>query len=149
MTQAHAEMSAVVPAPPEDVYAVLADYRTGHPRILPRQYFSDLVVEEGGRGAGTVIRVSTRALGVERAYHMDVSEPEPGRVLVETDRISGLATSFTVTPAGDGGSLVRIATTWQTKPGIAGLLERLTTPPIMRRIYAAELRQLADYVRRR
>ncbi|HWQ13485.1 MAG TPA: SRPBCC family protein [Roseiflexaceae bacterium] len=149
MPQAHAAMSAVVPAAPEEVYTVLADYRTEHPRILPRQYFTSLAVQQGGRGAGTVIRVTTRALGVERSYLMDVSEPEPGRRLVETDRGSGLATSFTVTPTGDGHSLVEIATTWETRPGIAGALERLTTAPIMRRIYAAELRQLAQYMRER
>ena len=32
-------------------------------------------------------------------------------------------------------------------PGIGGVVERLLTPPIMRRIYRQELRQLAAYVR--
>ncbi len=38
-------------------------------------------------------------------------------------------------------SQVRSATDWE------GLIERLTTPPILRSIYTKELRQLASYLR--
>jgi len=36
--------SAIVPARRERVYSLIANYRDGHPRILPKQ-FSNLVVE--------------------------------------------------------------------------------------------------------
>jgi hypothetical protein len=52
------QSSAVIPARPEAIYAVLADYREAHPAILPKPYFTELKVEEGGQGAGTVIHVS-------------------------------------------------------------------------------------------
>src|SRR5918993_898798 len=45
-----------VPAPPAEVYAILADYTEGHPHILPSSYFRNIEVEEGGVGAGTRIR---------------------------------------------------------------------------------------------
>jgi hypothetical protein len=150
MSQIRVEASAVVAAAPQQVYAVFADYRNGHPRILPRAYFSDLAVEQGGYGAGTVFRVKTRFLGVERAYRMAVSEPAPGRTLVETDLDTGLATTFTITATSqEQQARVQIATVWEASGGMAGLIERLTTPPIMRMIYREELRQLAAYLQQK
>jgi hypothetical protein len=146
MRQLHAEAGAVIPARPEKVYAILRDYHQHHPQILPKNYFPKLELEQGGSGAGTVFRVWTRALGVEQNFHMDVSEPEPGRVLVETDRASGLRTTFTVRPTQQAQQAhVTIATEWQAQPGFAGLIEKLLTPLLMRRIYRKELQQLADY----
>lgn len=147
MTTLSAHASAVIDASPEEVYRLIADYHTGHPRILPKRYFRDLTVEEGGYGAGTIIRFKTRAGGIERPYRMAVTEPQPGRVLVETDTTptSSLATTFTVTPVADGRQAqVEIATEWDASGGIAGLMERLFYPPGMRRIYRQELRQIAD-----
>ena len=150
MSQVHVEASAVVAAAPEQVYAVFADYRNAHPRILPRAYFSDLVVEQGGSGAGTVFRVKTRFLGAERAYHLAVTEPVPGRTLVETDLDTGLATTFTIMPTPyEQQAWVQIATVWEASRGTTGLIERVTMPPIMRMIYRKELRQLAAYLQQK
>jgi len=52
--------SAEVKAPAEKVYAILADYRHGHPQIVRRPPFGSLEVEQGGFGAGTVIRYQMR-----------------------------------------------------------------------------------------
>lgn len=143
MSQAHAEASGIVNAPPSVVYAALADYRGGHPKVLPRKYFSDLIVEAGGTGAGTEFRVTVTVLGTQTKYHMRVAEPEPGRVLSETDLATDLTTTFTIDPI-DGGrrSRVTIATRWTSRGGLAGLVERITTPFFMRRIYAQQLRQM-------
>ena len=150
MPRIHAEATATIEAAPDQVYAVFADYRTAHPQILPKPYFSDLVVEQGGQGEGTVFRLKVRVFGVEQAYHMVVTEPVPGRTLIETDLDTGLATTFTITPtAHEGQAQVRIVTDWEGKRGIGGLLERITTPPIMRMIYRKELRQLASYLQQR
>jgi hypothetical protein len=43
-----------------------------------------------------------------------VAEPEPGRVLSETDLDNGLVTTFTVQPDGDG-SRVRIETRYEAR----------------------------------
>ncbi len=78
---------------------------------------------------------------------MTVSEPEPGRVLAETDTATGLVTTFTLTPEDSGRQTrVRIATDWTTQPGVAGLIEKWTTPPVMQRIYHTQLRQLAAFL---
>jgi hypothetical protein len=146
MAALRASGSAVVDAPPDAVYALLADYRDGHPRILPPEYFSGLEVERGGVGAGTVIRFNVRLLGQTRAVRAAITEPEPGRVLDETDLETGALTRFVVEPV-EGGRRARvtITTTWAT-PGLRGAVERLIAPPLLRRVYAAELGRLAEVV---
>src|SRR5258707_9197390 len=83
MGQIKVKTSAVLSARSEDVYTTIADYRMGHPNILPKENLYDLQVEQGGYGAGTVHRFKARILGVEQSFYQIVSEPEPGRVLVE------------------------------------------------------------------
>lgn len=148
MGKAHVEVSQVINARAEDVYAVLADYHTGHPAILPRQYFKELTVEEGGIGAGTVFRLRMSVLGTERESRMTVSEPEPGRVMVETAPEAGIVTTFTVEPLADGTQTrISIATDITTRPGLSGMIEAWMSPPLLRRIYRQELEQLAEYMR--
>ncbi|HTP07633.1 MAG TPA: SRPBCC family protein [Anaerolineae bacterium] len=148
MNLIHAEVSAVIEARPEKVYAILADYRVSHPAILPKAYFTDLTVEQGGQGAGTVARAQMKVMGTEMTYHLIASEPQPGRVLMEKDNELGVTTTFTVDPL-NGGSQSRVtsATAAAVSPSIKGRLEQLFNPLVMRRIYRQELRQLAAYVR--
>ena len=148
MSQIHTEVSDIIPARPEVVYTVLTDYRVGHPAILPKPYFTELQVEQGGQGAGTVVRTRMVVMGVERIFRLTVSEPEPGRVLKEVDEQAGVVTTFTVEPLNGGQQTrVTIATDARASPGVMGMMEKLMNPPITRRIYAEELRQLAEYVR--
>jgi hypothetical protein len=130
-----AEVSRFIEADPKEVYAVLTDYSGGHQAILPKQYFSGLSVIEGGRGSGTIISVRMKVMGVKSRYQFHVTEPEPGRILVETDDVAGVVTTFTVDPA-DGGkrSRVAIATRSRASKGAGGLIERLVNPVIMHRI---------------
>ena len=133
----------VIAARPEAIYETFADYHAKHARILPTE-FQDLEVEAGGHGAGTIVRFQTRVAGVERSYRMVVSEPEPGRVLVERDTLSTLVTTFTVTPIQDSQQAhVQIMTELDTSPGLSGLLERALLPSIMQCVYKKELRLLA------
>ncbi len=134
-----------VPAAAERVYTLLADYRVGHPSILPTKYFHGLVVEEGGVGDGTVIRFQMTALGKTRIVRGVVSEPEPGRRLVETYPESGMVTSFILSPRTGDSCELTIATEWQPR-GLAGLLERLVVPPLLRKIYREEIGNIARAV---
>src|SRR5215218_6442166 len=116
--------SARVNAPAAVVYGIISDYRNGHPHILPKPYFEWLEVEQGGRGEGTVIRFQMRVLGQSRVMRAVVTEPEPGRVLVETDTGgSGPVTTFTVEPE-ESGSRVTFSTELTSAGGPVGLLER-------------------------
>lgn len=150
MTQLSISASALIPAPANEIYAVLADYRKGHPAILPQGNLYDLQVEAGGYGAGTIIRFRSKILGSERRFHQVVSEPEPGRVIVEQDIEGSVSTTFTITPTGEGEQThVNITTRLEIQPGLEGVVTRLVLPFAMKRIYEKELRQLADYVRNR
>jgi DNA-directed RNA polymerase subunit H (RpoH/RPB5) len=148
MAPIHVEVSEVIAAQPARVYAILADYRVSHPAILPKSYFTDVTVEQGGQGAGTIVRTHMKVMGTEMNYRLIVSEPLPGRVLKEEDTTAGVATTFTVEPF-DGGqhSRVTIATDAAASAGVKGWLERLFNPPVMRRIYREELQRLEEYVR--
>ncbi len=148
MNTIHVEASHVIDARPEAVYAVLADYRVGHAAILPKLYFADLIVEKGGQGAGTVILAKMKIFGKEYTYHQLVSEPEPGRALVETEMSTGQFTRFTVDPLNSSTqSRVTIYSEFPASTGLMGFMEKLIQPPVARRIYNQELRILADYVR--
>jgi hypothetical protein len=134
-----------VEAPASRVYAYIADFKQHHPNILPPA-FGDLVVEQGGVGAGTVARFTLTLGGRTSTATIDVDEPERGRVLVETERSRGLVTTFTVDPAPRGTSVVTIETVWEAS-GLRGLVERMIVPRMLRRLYAEELRLLDGYAR--
>jgi polyketide cyclase/dehydrase/lipid transport protein len=136
--------SAVVPARRERVYSLIANYNDGHPRILPKQ-FSNLTVEQGGVGAGTVIRFQMSVLGKKQTLRAAISEPDPGRVLVETYLDGkGTVTTFTVNPGtAPADSHVTISTELPVRSGFMGLLERKFSALLLRPIYAKELQNLA------
>jgi uncharacterized protein YndB with AHSA1/START domain len=146
MAKVNATAERTIDAPAERVYGYLADMHQ-HPHFLPPQ-FSDFQVEEGGVGAGTVTRFAVTAGGRTRNYRMRVSEPEPGRTLVESDANSSLVTTFNVDPEG-GKSLVRISTSWDGASGIGGFFERTFAPKAMRKIYLDELDRLNAYAQGR
>jgi hypothetical protein len=138
-------VSATIEAPANQVYSILADYRNHHPHILPPAYFTELTVEEGGQGEGTVFRATLRMLGQEQSFRMRVTEPELGRVLAENDLATDLVTRFIVEPHGSDQANVTIATTFQRRAGVRGWLEGLLTPGLLRRAYRVELKQLNEY----
>ena len=133
------EARATVRAPTDRVYELIANYRAGHPRIVPPKYFQNLVVERGGRGAGTVITYEIKLLGRVRRDRARVTEPEPGRVLVETVDEQKIVTTFRVEPAGASDSNVTISTIVPTRRGLAGALERVLVRALLALVYRDEL----------
>jgi len=139
------EQDAIIPASPEVVYQVIADYRVGHPAILPKQYFKGVEVEKGGFGAGTVITVRMKAIGGERVFRQEVMEPEPGKVLVEKDINGETATTFKFVPVEEGRKTrVVISTSMPVRSGPAGWLEKNMTAWYLKMVYAKELQLLAE-----
>jgi hypothetical protein len=137
--------SARINAGARRVYDIIADYRDGHQHIVPPKYFTKLDVEMGGTGEGTVIRVTMRVLGSEQTFRAKVTEPEPGRVIAETDLATGLVTTFTVVPEGDRASHVTITTRVPDRPGFRGVVERWLSKSLLPRIYRDELQLLARH----
>ena len=149
MPKLHVESDAHIPATAERVYSIIADYHNGHPHILPKPYFSSLEVEQGGVGAGTVIHFQMHMLGMTRLLRAEITEPEPGRVLVETYPADGTVTSFIVRPEEDGKSChIMIMTDLHVRGGPLGWMQGWAMRTLLHRIYQRELAQLAEFATR-
>ena len=85
-------------------------------------------------------------LGRTSTCHSLITEPEPGRVMVETETISKTVTTFTVDPgAVSGRSRVTIACAFQGRYGIFGVIERWVVTRLMTPVLAEEIRLLEEY----
>jgi len=132
--------SAAIDATAESAYAVISDYRSGHPSILPKQFHS-LKVESGGVGAGTIINFQVKTFGQNKTLRAEISEPQPGCVLLEKYPDTGTETTFTVVPVGPGCE-VTITTKMKTRTGIPGKIERFLMERFLRPLFKEELRNL-------
>lgn len=141
--------SKLIDAPAKKIYDILADYRHGHPLVLPKPFFVSLQVEQGGVGAGTIVRFQMKVFGGVRDFRATISEPEPGRVLVETNDGTDVVTKFIVDPRNAGKSAhVTIITTTPVRDGWAGKVEGWMTKQVLYPIYVTELEQLAQVAAR-
>lgn len=145
MPQIRVSSKADINARPETVYSILSDYKNGHPHILPEKNFSDFTVEKGGIGEGTRIRFQFHLMGLTRTMCAEITEPEPGRILRETDLDTGAVTSFIVEPNDDGlTTSVTIISEWENR-GIKGAFERKFVTSMLKKVYEEELRLLNRY----
>jgi hypothetical protein len=130
-----------IDAPADVVYHCIADYRVHHrPEGFLPPAFSALDVRRGGVGAGTEVGWDVELGGRRRTIRAVITEPEPGRTLVET--APGIVTTFTVTPAASGpGCLVRFDSVFD-EPGIGGVLLRLSAARLLGPVYRDELARL-------
>jgi uncharacterized protein YndB with AHSA1/START domain len=140
-----ASAERTIDAPVVHVYQYLADMHV-HARLLPRPFY-DFQVEEGGVGAGSVVGFKINFAGGVRQLRMQVSEPEPGRTVVQTDTSgSGLVITFTVTPQREQ-ALVNITSSFNGETGVAGFVERIIAPRRLHRVYTEELARLNAHAR--
>src|SRR5690348_6271462 len=113
MATFHFAHQRLLNAPADILYRCPADY-TPHHRHHPEGFlptaYTRLEVLRGGVGAGTIIRFTARVGGRSMTRTQEVSEPQPGRVLVESG--GGEASTFTLEPRGES-TLLRIETTLQ------------------------------------
>ena len=139
-------VSRSIAAPPSAIYDLIADYHDGHRRIVPPRAFKWLAVEKGGVGAGTEIRFAMRVFGATRIARGIVTEPEPGRVLVESYPESGDVTTFFVdAQKGSNTSNVTITTDLHVRSGLAGRIQGFLAERFLRPLYAEELQRMADH----
>jgi len=134
----------LIDAPADVLYHCIADYVEHHrPDGFLPPAFSHLEILRGGVGAGTEIRFVINAGGRRRTVTGTVTEPVPGRRLVETG--SGIETTFMVEPTVRR-TWVRFDTTIDDA-GLQGVLSRLFAARIFEPIFEAELRRLEDFAR--
>lgn len=140
MPRIDASASATIPAPASLLYDIIADYKVGHPSILPPKYFGRLEVLAGGRGTGTRIRFEMKAFGGTNVSVGEITEPIPGKELRET-LSDGIVSTFIVDPVNAGSARVTISTVYE-KGGLRGWIESMLAPRFLRDVYTAELAQL-------
>jgi len=146
MTEYKFSVSSLIPASPKIVYGIIADYKNGHPKILPKPPFVSLVVEEGGLGAGSVLKVQMKVAGKLQTFKTVVTEPEPGRILVETND-TGYITTFTVEPREDAkSSYVTFTTEIPGDSKFSKKIEFFFTKFYLPLVYKKELQMLAEVV---
>lgn len=137
-------VSALIQSAPKIVYGIIADYRNGHPKILPKPPFVSLVVEKGGVGQGSVLKVQMKVAGKLQTFKTVVTEPEPGRVLVETND-TGYITTFRVEPYDNGkSSYVTFTTEISDKSKLSKKIEFFFSKRILPAVYKKELQMLAE-----
>ena len=90
---------AGVRGPATQVYRLIADFDRHHPRFLPPA-LTGFRVEEAAWTRGTVHSFRMNAGGRGPRFHMRVEEPDPGRVLTESDQGPSMVTTWIVTPEG-------------------------------------------------
>ena len=126
------------------VYSIVTDMEQ-HRRILPKQ-FESLEVLQGGKGVGTVFRLHMNVMGNRSSLEMTITEPEPGRIVRETDAAAGVTTTWALTPVdGEDRCRLRLTSIFRSKPGMAGMMERFIVPPVIRSIYRQELDNINRY----
>jgi uncharacterized protein YndB with AHSA1/START domain len=131
-----------IAAAPKRVFACIADFDK-RPQWLPPNY-SELTVERGGTGAGTIARYRLKVGPRERVYHMHVTEPRSGATLLEKDADSSMQVTWAVTPRG-AESHVTVTGQWQGASGFGGFMERMFAPGGLRRVLDDALTRLAQF----
>lgn len=142
MSRIFVKKERVINAAPENVYAVLSDYKSQRPQMLTSN-FLNYAVEKGGKGDGTVISYRLRAANRERPYKMSVGEPVKGEVITERDSDSSLVTTWALYPLQNGQQTkVRVSSEWEGGTGVGGFFERTFAPLGLRGIYGKMLDSL-------
>jgi len=137
-------VSKLINSPAKIVYSIIADYNNGHPRILPKPPFVSLEVEKGGIGSGTEMIVKMEMFRKVQTFRAVVTEPEPGRVLVETTD-TGYITTFTIDPRDDNkNSYVTFTTELAINSGIMKRFEFWLTSKLLKPVYEKELEILSE-----
>src|SRR5215831_6161403 len=139
-----------VGAPARVAYDIIADYRDGHPQIIPPPWFQNICVDSGGIGRGTRFRFDIHAYGSKRTLRAEVDEPAPGRVLAESYPDEGTVTTFTVEPTADDRACdVTITSDVRDRGGFVGSIERAVMSRFLRKVFIAELARLDAVARAR
>ena len=144
MNKVHIRAERLIDAPADVVYQCIADYQHHHrPGGFLPPAFHDQQIIRGGFGDGTVIRFSMTLAGRTRTITTEITEPEPGRVLVESN--DQIRTVFTVEPVG---RQCRVSfDTRMDARGLEGIMLHLFARRLLLPLYADEQARLEQYAR--
>lgn len=135
-----------LPFPAATVYAIVADVRDHHFRVVPESVDrSTYRVLEGGYGAGTVVEYQTAISRIDHPLRYLVEEPEPGRVVVFRHEGGLVEKRYEVDAAGPAActmtSRVRVA----RRAGFLGIIDRLLGRSFIQRMAEQKLDNIEQY----
>lgn len=135
---------AMVDAEPEEVRGSISDYRDFRPKILTVR-FSGYEVIEGGTGAGSRVRwtLNPGRWTKHWAQDWDITAEEVDGALVEHDAQSGAVMTWTVVPAPEGRSAVKLELRFKAPGGLGGLRARSRASKLQY-LYGQTLNELRD-----
>lgn len=131
------EESLLIGAPPDKVYAILADPKH-HKHILPDVFISY------GAESESIVAFTVKAGFIKRDYRVRTEQTEPNKLFRETDIDKNITTEFRLEPH-EQGTVVTIATNYETEPTISGYIESIFGPKFLHKLYHEELVKLGRY----
>lgn len=138
MASINVEESLLVGAPPDKVYAVLAD-PAHHKHILPEAFVSYAPESD------SIVAFTVKAGLIKRDYRVKTEQTEPNKLFRETDLATNITTEFRLAPH-EQGTVVTIATSFETEPTLNGFIESILGPRFLHKLYHEELVKLGRYV---
>lgn len=137
MARVKVEESLLIGAPPDKVYAILADPEH-HKHILPEAFISY------GPESESVVAFTVKAGPIKRDYRVRTEQTEPNKLFRETDLATDITTEFRLEPH-EQGTVVTIATSFETEPTLNGFIESIFGPKFLHKLYHEELVKLGRY----
>jgi carbon monoxide dehydrogenase subunit G len=127
------EMSRHFGVPAERAYAFITDMRNWS-RFFPG--FVSLDPESRFTAPGDVASLTSKLLGRERHVQLTFERMEPNRSFAYTSRQEGLPDAYherTFMADGDGFTF-NLSVTYEARPGLQGLVDRVVLPSAVRRL---------------
>jgi hypothetical protein len=148
MQPMYSEVSHVMNARPEQINAILSEYRAGHHALDPLSYCIDFMLENSDNGVGNIVHVQMNFSGIEHEMYERVVTPVPLRLIMEYDANMDVVVVIIVEPTASAyKTRVTISTINAASPNFAGFIENLFIPKNLRQLYDKELRHLTKYIR--
>jgi len=120
------------------VYAILAD-PAHHKHILPEAFVSYVPETD------SIVAFTVKAGFIKRDYRVKTEQTEPNKLFRETDIATNICTEFRLQPH-EQGTVVTIATNFETEPTFNGFIESILGPKFLHKLYQEELVKLGRYV---
>jgi hypothetical protein len=147
MYQMYSEISQILNVYPEQIDALLSEYRDGYRALEPKQYFMDLHLQTNDTNTGNIVAVTMNLSGTIHQFQEPISERIPLRTIVEfdtqVDAIIAIAIEATASP---NKTRVTISTIEANSPYLVDFLSALLIPQNITQLYNEERQKLAQQI---
>lgn len=145
MTRTHSEISQILDARPDQIDAILTEYRMGNRAIAPQPLCMDLQIVEHIPETGAVIHAKVSLTHFEHTFEEIVNEDVPLRLIMEYDAEWETMVMIMIEPIiHSEKTRITISTTYVPQANFTYFVEDLLIPGNLHHIY--EFRQFAHEI---